>query len=121
MPSSHGPQGDAVRTPVTVAGGLWSANRSGGGLLGRIWWVLAITYACVGVALHVVFGVFFGLGYGVLPWWFITLMLGAWAAVWVPVVRLLRSKPGMVAFLALGADFAILLGFGLIADAVGWM
>jgi len=48
-------------------------------------------------------------------------MLGAWAAVWVPVVRLLRSKPGMVAFLALGADFAILLGFGLIADAVGWM
>jgi hypothetical protein len=121
MPSSHDPQGDAVRTPVTVAGGLWSANRSGGGLLGRIWWVLAITYACVGVALHVVFGVFFGLGYGVLPWWFITLMLGAWAAVWVPVVRLLRSKPGMVAFLALGADFAILLGFGLIADAVGWM
>jgi hypothetical protein len=92
-----------------------------GGPPGRVWNALGAAYACVAVALHVVFGVLFSLGYGVQPWWFVTLMLLAWSSVWLLVVRLVRRQPIMLALLVLGADMAILLGFAVIADAVGYL
>jgi hypothetical protein len=92
-----------------------------GGPAGRVWNALGVAYACVAVALHVVFGVLFGLGYGIQPWWFVTLMMLAWASVWLLVVRLVRRQPIMLALLVLGADVAILLGFAALADAVGYL
>jgi hypothetical protein len=83
--------------------------------------VLAWAYAGVGVALHLTMGVLFALGFSVLPWWFVALLLAVWAALWLPVVRLLRTRPGAVAFLVLFADLTTWFAFGAIADAVGWM
>jgi hypothetical protein len=91
------------------------------GCFDRIWRALAIAYTVTGIALHVVFGVFFSLGYGTMPWWFVTLMMLAWAALWVPAIWLLRRAPRAIAFLAVFGDTAILIGFAAIADAAGWM
>ena len=94
---------------------------TGGGPLRPVWNALGIAYACVAVALHVAFGVLFALGYGVQPWWFVTLTLLAWASVWLLVVRFMRRQPIMLALLVLGADMAILLGSAVLADAVGYL
>jgi hypothetical protein len=120
MPNVRDPRAPAVGARATLAGRLWSPDQPGG-LLGRIWRALHGAYAVVGIALHVALGVLFGLGYWSLPWWFVTLMMVAWAALWVPAVRLLRSRPGAVPFVVFPADLAIWFGFGAIADAVGWM
>jgi hypothetical protein len=80
-----------------------------------------VAYASVGVALHVVVGVFVALGFWSQPWWLVTLLLLAWAALWVPVVWLLRSRPGVVVFVVFAADVVTPLVFAAIADAAGWI
>src|SRR5262245_52009535 len=120
MLNIRGTRRSAAGAPPTLAGRLWSRERPGG-WEGRVWRVLIMAYAVVGIALHVVLGLFFALGYWSDPWWFVTLMMLAWAAVWVPVIRLLRSRPGAVAFVVFAVDIAVLLGAATIADAVGWI
>jgi hypothetical protein len=99
---------------------LWSGHRAGGAV-GRTWSVIGLAYAGVGTLLHLVFGVFFALGLYIEPWWFVALVLAVWAALWVPIVRVWRTRPGMVAFLVLGADLTLFFVTGAIVDAVGWM
>jgi hypothetical protein len=103
-----------------AAGGLPSRDRPDG-WRSRVGRALAVAYAAVGVALHVVLGVFFVLGYWSRPWWPITLIMLAWTAMWVPVVRLSRSRPGAVLFVVFAAEVVAPLVLAAIADAAGWI
>jgi hypothetical protein len=104
----------------SVLGRLSSAPRAGGPF-SKVWTVLAYAYAGTGVALHLAFGAWFALGLYVEPWWYVALVLAVWAAIWVPIVRVWRRQPGMVAFLVLGADLVLFFTAGAIADGVGWI